>query len=301
MYNRTIQLILVAGAILFSLPVFSLPAGAQVYYGGVKSPEKTKAADAAKGTLKYDPHDLSGIWLHASRPADLPKLPGVGDAHGSQLMGGAMPPPLTMWGLAAFSANKPSLETAWVSRRTIPSQGNDPVGNCDPLGYPRDLERSEVEMVQTPDKILMILTGAGYAVGYRPIWTDGRTIPDDVDPRWDGWAVGHWEGDSLVVDSKNFDDRAWLDGNGWPHSDQMKLHEVYSHPDATTLSLVMTIDDPKTYTQPWVGNKQMFRLDLPKGLTILDQEFCVSSEEQEFNRGVRNLAGGDLEHARPTK
>ena len=57
MYSRTIQSIFVAGAILFSLP-----AGAQVYYGGVKSPEKTKAGDAQKATLKYDPHDLSGMW-----------------------------------------------------------------------------------------------------------------------------------------------------------------------------------------------------------------------------------------------
>ena len=197
MLNKAIQSIFVAGAILFSLP-----AAAQVYYGGMRSPEKTKAADESKATLKYDLHDLSGIWLHSSRPADLPKLPGIGDGRASQLMGGALPPPLTMWGLGAFVANKPSLETAWQSRRAIPAMGNDPVGNCDPLGYPRSLERSEVEIIQTPDKILEILTGAAYALEFRPIFTDGRTIPDDVDPRWEGWAVGRWEGDSLIVDSK---------------------------------------------------------------------------------------------------
>ena len=60
---------------------------------------------------------------------------------------------------------------------------------------------------------------------------------------------------------------------------EMKLHEVFTHPDAMTLEIVMTIDDPKTYTQPWVGNKQVFRLDLPKDLTILDQDSCVPSEE----------------------
>jgi hypothetical protein len=297
MHNRTIQSIFVAGAILFSLP-----AGAQVYYGGIKTPEKTKAAEASKAKLKYDPHDLSGIWLHASRPPELPKnYPGIGDGRASQLMGGALPPPLTLWGLGAFTANKPSLETAWQSRRTIPAYGNDPVGSCDPLGYPRSLERSEVEIVQTPAKMLQILDGAGYVEELRTIFTDGRKIPDDVDARWDGWAVGHWEGDSFVVDSSNYDERSWLDGNGWPHSDEMKLHEVYTHPDAMTLELVMTIDDPKTYTKPWVGNKQIFKLDLPKDLTILDQESCVPSEEEQFNRGVRNLAGGDLEHARPTK
>ena len=295
MGNRRSSLV---GFLLGTL-VFSLPAAAQVYYGGIKSPEKAKAAEASKATLKYDPHDLSGIWLHTGRVPELPKNPGFGDAHASQLMGGALPPPLTMWGLGVFASHKPSLETAWQSRRVAPALGNDPVGNCDPLGYPRALERSEVEIVQTPDKILQILNGAAYALSIREIFTDGRKIPDDVDPRWDGWAVGHWEGDSFVVDSTGFDERSWLDGNGWPHSEGMKLHEVYRHPDAMTLEITMTIDDPKTYTKPWVGNKQVFRLDLPKDRTVLYEESCVPSEEQEFNRGVRNPAGGDLEHSRP--
>ena len=138
MYRRTIQSIFVAAATLISLP-----AGAQVYYGGVKSPAKAKAAEAAKATLKYDPHDLSGIWLHASRPADLPKnYPGVGDAHASQLMGGALPPPLTFWGLGAFIANKPSLETAWQSRRTIPAYGKRSGGKLRSFGlspFPREV------------------------------------------------------------------------------------------------------------------------------------------------------------------
>ena len=297
MHNRRIQFIFLAGAILFSLP-----AGAQVYYAGIKSPERTKAADASKATLKYDPHDLSGIWSHNGRVPELPKDPGIGDAHGSQLMGGALPPPLTTWGLGAFVAHKPSLETAWQSRRVAPALGNDPVGNCDPLGYPRAIERSDVEMVQTPDKIVQIFVGTAYAEEIREIWTDGRTIPvDDLDPRFEGWPVGHWEGNSLVVESSGFDERTWLDGNGWPHSEGMKLREVYTHPDAMTLDIVMTIDDPKTYTQPWVGNKQAFKLELPKDKTILFEDYCVPSEEQAFNNGVRNPAGGDLEHSRPLK
>jgi hypothetical protein len=79
----------------------------------------------------------------------------------------------------------------------------------------------------------------------------------------------------------------------------MKLHEVYHRVDATSLELVMTIDDPKIYTKTWVGNKQMFKLELPADKTVLYEELCVPSEEQEFNRGVRNPAGGDLQHSRP--
>ena len=72
----------------------------------------------------------------------------------------------------------------------------------------------------------------------------------------------------------------------------MKLHEVYRHPDATTLEMTMTLDDPTTYTKPWVGKPQLFHMLLPKDRTELYESFCVPSEEQSFNEGVRNPAGG---------
>jgi hypothetical protein len=123
MRNQAIRVLLfVAGTL-----VLSLPAVAQVYYPGGRSAEQKKAGEASKATLKYDPHDLSGIWTHMGRVPELPKYPGIGDAHGSQLLGGAEAPPLTFWGLAAFVSHKPSLETAWQSRRAIPALGNDPV------------------------------------------------------------------------------------------------------------------------------------------------------------------------------
>lgn len=300
MQNRITRLaIFLAGTLLFSLP-----AAAQVFFPGGRSAEQKKAAEESKAKLKYDAHDLSGIWSHSGRVPDLPQNPGVGDAHASQLMGGALPPPMTLWGLGVFLSNKPSLETAWKARRVAPALGNDPVGNCDPLGYPRALERSTVELVQTPNKILQISRGTGYAQSVREIFLDDKSsteMADKMGPRWDGWAVGHWEGDSLVVESTGYDERSWLDGNGWPHSESMKLREVYRHPDATTLELMMTIDDAQTYTKPWVGNKQVFRLELPKDRTVLYEDLCVPSEEQEFNRGVRNPAGGDLENSRPLK
>src|SRR5438128_1178782 len=62
---------------------------------------------------------------------------------------------------------------------------------------------------------------------WRTIYTDGRKLPTGVDPRWYGYAVGHWEGDTLVIESAGFDDRTWLDADGHPHSDQMRLLERY--------------------------------------------------------------------------
>ena len=298
MRNRTIK----SAMFLIAALLFSWPVAAQVYYAGEKSPERTKAAEASKAALKFDPHDLSGIWEQTGRVPELPKYPGFGDGRASRLMGGALPPPLTMWGLAVFASHKPSLETSWQSRRVRPALGNDPVGACDPLGYPRSFERSSIEFVQTPNKIVQINSGTGYALSVREIFLDARNPADMADamgPRWDGWAVGHWEGDSLIVESTGFDDRSWLDGNGWPHSENMKLREVFRHPDATTLEVTMTIDDPETYTKPWVGNKQVLRLELPKDRTVLLENYCVPSEEEEFNRGVRNPAGGELQNSRP--
>jgi len=288
--------------LLIGAAVFQSPAAAQVFFpGGPASDAQKAAAAASQAKLAYDPHDLSGIWRGAGQAVPQIKDPRIGDAHADPLMGGAPPPPMTAWGKEQFDANKPSAAESWQSRRVAPALGNDPLGNCDPLGYPRSLGRGPVEFIQTPGKILQIFNG-GPDMATREIFTDGRKLDtDDLDPRWYGWALGHWEGNSLIVDSSGYDERAWLGGNGFPHSDQMKLHEVYNHPDAMTLEITMTLDDAKAYTKPWVGNKQTFKLVLPKGLTVLYEEYCVPSEEQSFNQGVRNPAGGDLAHSRPLK
>jgi hypothetical protein len=281
---------------LIAVPVFSMPLMAQVYYPGFRSDAQKKAEEESKSTLKYDPHDFSGIWRGQAKVEQL-KDPRIGDARPTPLMGGAPPPPMTAWGQKVFNGNKPSATESWQSRRVPPALGNDPLGHCDPLGYPRNLGGT-FEILQRPDKILQLFE-EGRRI--REIYTDGRTIPDDVDPRFYGWAVGHWEGDTLIVDSEGYDGRTWLDGNGFPHSEDMKLHEVYRHPDAMTLEITMTLDDPKAYTKPWVGNKQTYHLALPKGLTVMNEYYCVPAEEEAFNRGVRNPAGGDLAHSRPLK
>ncbi len=71
----------------------------------------------------------------------------------------------------------------------------------------------------------------------------------------------------------------------------MKMVERYTHPDALTLQISMTIDDPKIYTKPWSGQKT-FKLVLPKGLTVLNAWYCVPSEEESFNENVRDRATG---------
>jgi hypothetical protein len=258
---------------------FSSPCFSQVIYGpasgGKRSPEDLAAAAAAPKP-SYAPHDLSGIWW--------------GNGAGRQL---GTPPPMTPWGQERYDANKPSEREAPESRKVPPALGNDPLGKCDPEGYPRNLSANgrPFEIVQTPDKIIQVFEW-GHA--FREIWTDGRKLPAaaDLDPRWYGWAVGHWEGDTLVVESTGYDERTWLNGSGYPHSEDMKLTERYRHPDAITLEITMTLEDAKAYTKPWVGATQSYKLQLPKGLTILEEAFCVPSEEQSFNQRVRDAAAG---------
>src|ERR1051326_7003998 len=159
--------------LLMAAIVFSPLGIAQVFYpsgtAGHRSPEAQKAAEEAKRTLAYDPHDLSGIW-RISAP----------------LMGRTPAPSMTAWGQEQFVAHKPSDDSPY---RNL-NEGN---GACDPQGYPRSLGAGGyVEFVQTPSKILQLFqSGNGLGFGLREIYTDGRTLPPDLDPRWYGWALGH--------------------------------------------------------------------------------------------------------------
>jgi hypothetical protein len=266
--------------VLVAALVLGSPALAQIYppsSEGHRAQQALKAAAAAPKPT-YDPHDLSGVWwgLNSAIPSE-----------GTILMGNPAPE-MTPLGQQRFNANKPSAGPRGVA----PGSGNDPLGQCDPIGYPRNLLQNTraFEFIQVPGKIVQIFEW-NFAV--RQIWLDGRKIPDDLDPRWFGYAVGHFEGDTLVVDSTGYNDKTWLDGFGYPHSEDMKLEERWKHPDAMTLSVDMTLTDPTIYTKPWTNKKPMtYQLQLPKGLTELEEAYCVPSEEQSFNENLRNPAAG---------
>ena len=143
-----------------------------------------------------------------------------------------------------------------------------------------------MEIVPTPKRILQFFE---WAHSWREIWIDGRELPKDPDPTWMGYSVGKWDGDTLVVDSVGFDERTWLDHFGYPHSGEMRLQERYHRLDRDTLELTMTFTDPKMYTAAWISEKKVLKLVAGRELPEL---FCVPSEEQAFNRRVRNPAGG---------
>jgi len=233
-----------------------------------------KAASAkARPAARFDPHDLTGVWTKS---------------RGTVLTLSKDAPPMTPEGLAKFNLTKPS-----YGPRAVPAAlGNDPsMGTCDPPGMPRSifLEVSiyNMEFVQTPLKVIQFFE---WAHDWRPIWTDGRELPKDPEPKWQGYSVGKWQGDTFVVDSLGFDaDRTWLDHFGNPISDDARLEERYRRVDADTLEFTATLTDPKVYTKPWVGDKKILKL-IPNG--EIQELYCVPSEEQSFNKGIRDPAVG---------
>ena len=221
-------------------------------------------------SVPHDPHDLSGVWAKGFRTLALSDTP----------------PSFTPLGQKLFDANKPS----YGPRAIPPALGNDPTGNCDPLGLVRNLLMEvsiyQMEMVPAKNRMFQFFE---WAHSYRTIWTDGRALPKDPEASFNGTSVGKWDGDTFVVDSVGFDDRTWLDHFGVPHSDEMRLQERYRRLDRDNMELTVTLTDPKIFTKPWESEKKNFRLVQNREIPEL---FCVPSEEAEFNKVIRNPAGG---------
>src|SRR5579862_1917570 len=108
---------------------------------------------------------------------------------------------------------------------------------CLPFGVRGDSDVGKI--IQTPG-ILMMVYGD---LSYRQIFLDGRPLPEDPNPTWMGYSVGHWENDTLVIESAGFNDRTWLDGDGHPHSEALRVTERLRRPDFGHLELVRTIED----------------------------------------------------------
>ena len=142
--------------------------------------------------------------------------------------------------------------------RVIPGKENDPTLSCFPDGIPKILTSPEpFEIITIPGRVLMFFEKDH---GWRQIWTDGRKLPEDPpELRFDGYSVGQWEGDTFIVESNGFNDKLWLDYYGDPHSEQLHLTERYQRLDKDTLSIQVTINDPKAYTKPWVGKPIRYR------------------------------------------
>ena len=130
----------------------------------------------------------------------------------------------------------------------------DPEGYCLPPGGPRMMATPyQMEIIQLPEhkRILMIFEGATHI--WREIYMDGRKFPegDALNPTYLGYSVGRWEGDTLVVENKGFNENSWLDYFGHPHTDKMDVVERWTRPNKQTLHYEATVTDPGAYTRPF--------------------------------------------------
>jgi hypothetical protein len=133
----------------------------------------------------------------------------------------------------------------------------DPVQDCRPLGVPR-AGINGIQVIQTPQVVAILYEAAPYST-FRLIYTDGRGHPKDYETTYWGHSIGHWEGDTLVVDTVGFNDDTWVGGGGAVgramytsiHSEQMHVIERWTRVgDAMTYEA--TVDDPVAFTKPWV-------------------------------------------------
>ena len=144
---------------------------------------------------------------------------------------------------------------------------------CLPSSLPASTLILNFKMVQAPGEIV-VLHGNGDPA--RQIYIDGRNLPANPEPSWMGTSAGHWQDDTLVVETTGFQERAWLDGFGHPRSEAMRVTERFHRRDFGHVDLEMTFDDAKYYTRPF-GFKTTLTL-IPDG-DVLEY---VCTENQKF-------------------
>lgn len=180
--------------------------------------------------------DLSGIWE---------RVEGIRFAPGNEL------PPYTPAYLARYQGA--------IAARARGEEVLDPTSRCLPPGMPRIMNATyPVEILQTPGRFTLI---AEWSSQVRRIFTDGRKHPpeDELDATFNGHSIGHWEGQTLVVDTVGIRGDTSFDASPLTHSDQMTIQERIRLTDPKTFEDVITVTDPVAFTRPWVVTRHYRR------------------------------------------
>jgi len=201
--------------------------------------------------------DLSGVWWPGNdlRVQPLTPVP-AGPGRGGAGRGGPPPPPRQRFEDGYSDAAK-------ARARTL-SDKDDPALRCQSTAFGTlsvSLYNTGFvgQIIQTPKFVVMF---SETNPSFRIVPTDARPHRDDQPPSSRGDSVGHWDGDTLVVETKNYSDRNWMHAEGEVsfHSDAMRIVERYHRINKDTMEVEATIEDPKLLTKPWVVPKQTMRL-----------------------------------------
>jgi hypothetical protein len=156
---------------------------------------------------------------------------------------------------------------------------------CQPFG-PRIGETIR-KLIQTSGLIVMLNDD----LTYRQIFLDGRPLPKDPNPDWMGYSVGHWDGDTLVIESAGFNDRTWLDGSGHPHTELLHVTERVRRPDFGHIEMEKTLEDPKALAKPLVVP---LKLELDADTEMIEY---VCTENERDRQHLVGKAADDLKNA----
>jgi hypothetical protein len=280
-------------ALILTLAFFPLALSAQ--WPDYPSPGVPKAPDGkpkldAPAPRTADGHpDLSGIW--ENRRGNIGRPPPGFPAPDPPPEGAPPPPPpptppsdgppvATFFNIGAgFPGGKLPL-LPWAAdvlkKRVAENSKDNPDAHCLPMGLMQLHEHPQPrKIIQTPAVTLIIYEANS---GLRQIFTDGRSVPPkDSQPWWYGYSVGHWEGDTLVVETTGFRDDVWLDINGSPLTNAGKMIEKFRRPTYGKLDIEVTIDDPSAYTKPFtVAVHQQIMLN-----TDLIEFICSENERSD--------------------
>jgi len=241
------------------------------------TPGVPRTADGKPNLLAPAPRtggkpDLSGIWelepapcnpngITACDDADYRGAPEFGNM-GARIPGGL---PYQPWAAELVKKHRADLGK------------DDPVAWCKPAGALRLLTFPPYRKILQMPGLVVILSERD--VTYRQIFTDGRPLPKDPSPNWNGYSTGKWQGDNLVVETIWFRDGTWLDRAGSPLMEGAKMTEKFRRVNYGNLEIEVTIDDPKSYTKPWTAKlHQMIVLN-----TDLLDYFCQDNEKDNVH------------------
>ncbi len=208
--------------------------------------------------------DLSGLWdAEKNRPCPPGGCPDQEVSQEFMNFG---------WGLKGGLPYQP-WAAELVKARSEQNGKDDPGTKCLPIGFLR-LSHTDAfyrKIVQLPG-LLVIL--AERDTSYRQIFLDGRPLPVDPNPSWNGYSIGKWDGNALVVETNGFRDGQWLDRSGSPLTDRAKVTERLRRVNFGRMEVDVTVDDPKAYTKPWTVKLKLF---LVPDTDLLD-ETCLENE-----------------------
>ena len=156
------------------------------------------------------------------------------------------------------SRDFPPYNAAWEARyeaflKNVVWTGKfvDPINQCLPGGFPRIMSTPRGTLFQVSPDVVSIQKEQGWS---RYVYTDGRKFPADEEmwPTWEGWSIGHWDGDTLVVETRMLRDRVVVDRTGLILSGKASAVERIRKLDDKTMQDIITITDPVAFTKPWV-------------------------------------------------